>query len=93
MKSVADLKRRVVAGVQFDVIGHTTRPELVGHRRTVTRVQGNGFYWTHPDDAREVWTSWPTAAGVEIRDADTFRIFRGDRSDGRYVELRFVPTV
>lgn len=49
IKNLAQLKRRLAAGTEFEVVGHC-RPEMVGERRRVTVSNTQGFYSIIPDD-------------------------------------------
>jgi hypothetical protein len=91
MRTLTDIKRRLAPGVVLECIGQTRRPELVGTRRTVVKVQGNGYCF-NLDTGAESWMFWPKAAHVRVLDADTFEVdlASGGRVHG-VVTLRFVP--
>src|SRR4029077_5149697 len=44
--TLSDLKRRIVVGAKLICVENSRRPELNGRRRTVVKVQTNGFYFT-----------------------------------------------
>lgn len=83
--NLASIKRRIRPGVSLLCIRNTLRPELDGTLRRVTRVQGNGFWWTCDRDPREAWTDYPPASGVVFVDDDTFRFPLGEH---HHVELQ-----
>lgn len=94
MKSLADIKRRIVPGAILECLSNTYRPELSGRRRIAEKVQGNGFFWKHADALNESrsWTQYPAAKAIRIINDDTFDLMLDRQgSDGPdYVRLRFV---
>ncbi len=92
MKTLADLKRRLVVGQHLLCVENTYRPDLNGTRRIIIRVLTNQIVWTLPDSAKpeeQNWTRWPKASAFTFLDADTFR-FTLDARTGDSVTLRFV---
>ena len=88
MKTLADIKRRMVPGTRLEVTGQTKRPVLIGTVRTV--VAANGSSWTFTTDATgddEHIQAWPKARSVRILDADAFEY---DYMRDCTVTLRFV---
>jgi hypothetical protein len=88
MKTLADIKRRMVPGTRLEVTGQTKRPELVGSVRTV--VDRNGTSWRFTTDRTgddEHFQAWPKAAKVRILDADTYEY---DYAADCTVALRFL---
>lgn len=83
--TLSAVKKRIQPGTKLTLVGHSTRPESIGEVRTVTRVQGNGFYWTRDGDPREVWTAFPKAESAIVSN-DQFQFFHGQ---GMHVTLKF----
>lgn len=87
---LAEAKRRITPGIQITAKNHI-RPEASGVR-TVTRVQGNGFWFLlasdGPGSTREYWLAWPKAALVVDRGPDSLQIVDAGRP---FVTLSFAP--
>jgi hypothetical protein len=62
MKTLADLKRSIVVGSQLRCIDHF-RAGLKGQIRTVTKAQGNGYFYTFGNGERN-WMPYPPANGI-----------------------------
>lgn len=73
MKTLSDLKRAIKPGTRLLVVDHEYRPEFNGTIQTVTRVQGNGYYFTIGDDPKELWSSFAKASCYSFPAPDTFR--------------------
>jgi hypothetical protein len=87
MKSLADFKRRISVGARLECVENTKVQHLAGTRRTVTKTQGNGFYWLKDGDDRRSWTPYPAAKDFKVVDADTADL---TLTPGHYVRLRFL---
>lgn len=90
-RGLAGLKRRIAVGTRLLCVENSKRPELNGRKRTVVKVQGNGFYWTEDggDASKRFWTEYPKASLVAWEDADTFRLSL-DETGALYVRMRFL---
>lgn len=92
MKTLADIKRRIVVGTRLLTVENTSRnrdsgKSIDGSVREVVRVLGNSFV-SHVEGLEgDFWTHYPKASDVTIVDADTFRFAL---MEGHYVELRFL---
>lgn len=92
--SLAALRRRLVVGTEVAVVENPVRPETVGHRRRVARVQTNAvaFKPDEWDDAEMErrggsWLYWPKAGDVAYEEgAETFTVFR----KGQGLTFRFL---
>lgn len=73
--SFAAFKRRVAAGTVIDAVGHYN-PGATG-RRTVTKAQGNGFFFVIDGDERRRWVEWPKASEVVMHSADSLTLCPG----------------
>lgn len=95
MKTLAELKRRIIVGTTLRCVKNTKRPEMNGGMRTVCKVQQNGFFWTkdgedtRPESSKRYWTDYPKASGLTWIAENTFRLSLKVPSDG-YVELEIV---
>ncbi len=77
MKTLADIKRRAVAGTRLEVIEQTKRPALIGTVRTITdsRTPSSSLYEftsDHNGNGETYIGTWPKASTVTFIDADTF---------------------
>jgi hypothetical protein len=104
MKTLADIKRRAVAGARLEVVEQTRRPVLVGTVRTITEpgpahkpgvapADRRCYDWADADGERYC-TNWPKARDVAIIDADTFEYRlprRGLGAQDDTIRLRFLP--
>ena len=94
MRTLADVKRRMTEGTQYEVIEQTKRPVLVGTVRTVVRTGASRVEFTssHTDD--EVYNqAWPKARDIRIMDAHTYEVaLRGPGMDGHVARFRFRDT-
>ena len=75
MKTLADLKRRVQPGVQLLAVDHW-QDKLKGSIRTVTRTQGNGYWFCVPGDQREMWSGYDKAAFFSFPAPNQYRYER-----------------
>lgn len=87
---LAEAKRRITPGIKITAENHI-RPEASGVR-TVTRVQGNGFWFLlasdGPGSTRECWLAWPKAALVVDLGPDSLQIVDAGRP---FVTLSLTP--
>lgn len=90
MKTFADVKRRMVVGQRLFTVQNTYVTKLTGTTRTVTRVQGNGYWYRVDGDSRDGFTPYPKAAAFTFIDANTFRMSLGTGRGDDFVELRFL---
>lgn len=104
MRTLADIKRRAIAGTRLEVIEQTTRPALIGTIRTITDdavcsrhgkqpagdVTRRCYDWVGDTAETEgrYCTRWPKASQTRIVDADTFEYDLP--SKGRIIRLRFL---
>lgn len=44
IKNLNQLKKNLKVGMTFEIIEYLYRPECVGEKRTVTKIQSNGFW-------------------------------------------------
>lgn len=87
--TLAAFKRRIREGVIIDAVGHYNAK--ASGLRVVTKVQGNGFWWTNDNLPQRSWTEWPKAKHCRIVDEDTITILF---EDGREVStLKIVQDV
>lgn len=68
---LSEAKRRAKVGVEIQVIGHYN-PKASG-TRTVTKVQGNGFWFSHAELKRG-WCPWPSASLTRSDGPDTITL-------------------
>lgn len=73
MKTLAELKRTIKPGMRLTVIRHDYRPELAGTVRTVTDVQGNGYFYRTDGDERRAWSGYAKASCFSFPEPDTYR--------------------
>ena len=53
VKNFTDLKRKLGAGIPFEIVDHGIKPQYNGQRRVVQKMQTNGMYtgiYGDPDD-------------------------------------------
>jgi len=88
VKNLTELKRQIKAGSVLTVVDHWV-PEFVGNVRTVTKTQGNGYWFTEPSKpGKRLWGDYPKkAAQVSFPNPDTFRV----AVENRFWELRVQP--
>ena len=63
MKTLTDLKRTIKVGSRLRVVDHYQR-DMIGQIRTVTKTQGNGYWFTIPSDTRRLWGDYPAKASL-----------------------------
>ena len=85
MKTLADLKRRVQPGVKLLALEHW-QPKHIGVVRTVTRIQGNGYYYVIPGDEREMWSNYGKSSEFTFPTVNSYRY----ESAGKGWTLEFV---
>lgn len=93
--SLAEVKRRLTVGTEIAVVQNTSRPETVGHRRRVVKVQGNAVVlkpdeWDDGALARYggSWLYWPKASDVHYEEGvETFAL---SYPDGGRLKFRFL---
>lgn len=68
MKTLADVRRRMLVGIKVHVANHV-RPEATG-LRTVVKNQSKDIGWKQAD-GQLAWLKWPKASEIEISDPDT----------------------
>jgi hypothetical protein len=94
MRTLADIRRRAVAGTRLEVVAQTKRPVLAGTVRTITRSTGTRWYFTTDaegfDDGTELDQPWPKASRTRIIDADTFEYDLPHPAAGHVIRLRFL---
>lgn len=94
MRTLADIRRRAVAGTRLEVIEQTKRPVLIGTVRTITRVTDTRWYFTTNaagyDDGTELDQPWPKARDMRIIDADTFEYDLPHPAKGHVIRIRFL---
>lgn len=73
MKTLADLKRAIRPGVRLLVVNHEYRPELTGTTRTVTDVQGNGYFYLSEGDSKRSWSGYAKASCYSFPEPDTYK--------------------
>ena len=97
MRTLADLKRRIVPGVRLRCISNTYRPMLDGTIREVSRTQGNAFTWIQVESSgvgqKESWTYYPKARGLQWLDDNTFRLQLNEKRPEHTVTLAFLEGV
>jgi hypothetical protein len=71
MKTLTDLKRAITVGSQLRCIDHF-QEKLKGQTRTVTKAQGNGYFYTFGNGER-YWMPYPPASGITF-DGASFTI-------------------
>ncbi len=76
MKTLADVRRRAIAGTRLEVIAQTKRPVLVGTVRTIANprsLSARTYEFTSDHAPGETYVgTWPKAGETRIIDADTF---------------------
>lgn len=73
---LSEAKRRLKVGMTIDAVGHY-RPAASGPR-TVTKVQGNGFYYSTPSVPRG-WCTWPPATMTRSAGPDSILLMMDER--------------
>lgn len=74
IKNLNQLKKNLKVGTTFEIIEHLYRPECVGEKRTVTKVQTNGF-WSKPENGKELWCDFGKAAEWKFGDYSMTRSY------------------
>jgi hypothetical protein len=72
MRTFADLKRTIKPGMKLLVLQHDYRPELTGTVRTVTRTQGNGYFFTD-EHHKSAFSNYAKASCYTFPDERTYR--------------------
>ena len=93
MKTLADLKRRILPGTRLRCLRNTSRPTLDGGEREVVRVQGNAFTWVllgQKTAQTESWTYYPKAKGLWWIDDNTFEMQLSEHRPEHTVRLEFI---
>lgn len=83
--SLASLKRRIRPGTKLLVLSHWNEKYL-DTVRTVTKVQGNGFYFTFGDQSH--WSPYPKASRLAFPSEDSFTVLPDE--NGRSWTLAFL---
>jgi hypothetical protein len=88
-RTLADLKRKIVVGTELLCTIHY-KPKHEGHVRTVTKVQGNGFFFEQEGSDGRFWSPYPKAADLEWLDDETFAVTAGATTGEHPVVKRWV---
>lgn len=86
MKNFAELKRVIQPGLKLKALAHWN-PNMLNSIRTVTRVQGNGYWFRVPGDERDMWSEYFKAGNYTFPTADSFTF----TIEGRGWTLQVVP--
>lgn len=76
MKTLADVRRRMVPGTRTRVVNHV-RPEASGVR-IVHKNQAKDIAW-RTEDEKITWLAWPKASEVKIDGPDTVTFFMNEK--------------
>lgn len=90
VKSLADLKRRLVPGAQVRLTWHrfahrATAPDFIGSLRTVCRAQTQRVAFSREGNPELSWLTYPRAADLRIDGPDAFTILHDGEPHMSYV--------
>lgn len=87
MKNLAGLKRAIQPGVRLVAVAHW-QEKLIGTVRTITHIQGNGYWYTIEGDHRRMWSNFGRAGDFSFPSEDSYRY----EKDGRGWTLKILST-
>lgn len=81
VKSVAALRRSIVAGTRIQILAHWN-PAIKEMQRTVEKTQGNGYWFRH--DGKRFWADWPKASEIAIHDDGSYTVRYGEKGTATF---------
>jgi hypothetical protein len=78
MKTIADIKRKLVVGSKWSCLWECRNTGKDMGIREVAVVQSNSFGFRNPETGNVSWCDWPKKSEVVFMSEITFRIIHGD---------------
>lgn len=77
IKNLAQLKRKLQVGSEYQLVENALKPERNGEIRTITRVQTNSII--HENNGKEWFLDWQKAKNMRFNDDNTIEFLTGEK--------------